>query len=212
MKKKVLFVINSLGIGGAEKSLVSLLPLFDYSKYDVDLLLLREGGIFRPLLDDKVNVLPLPGFVKFCSLPLSKQISSFNFKYLLTRFKLTYSLRKNADSNNKAHDTQVYWKACGNICEELSDEYDLAVGWGQGVPVKYVANKVKAKKKAVWINADYEAVGHKREDDLNNFSLVDYIVSVSDKQNENMKKIFPEYSDKCRTIYDINDADLIQKI
>ena len=30
MKKKVLFVIDSLHSGGAEKSLVSLLSLFDY--------------------------------------------------------------------------------------------------------------------------------------------------------------------------------------
>lgn len=212
MKKKVLFVINSLGIGGAEKSLVSLLPLFDYSKYDVDLLLLREGGIFRPLLDDKVNVLPLPEFVKFCNLSLSRQIVSFNLKYLFTRLRLTYSLRKNSRSKNKSHDAQIYWKVCNEVFDELPGEYDLAIGWGQGVPVKFVANKVNAKKKAVWINADYEAVGHRKEDDFDNFEKVDYIVSVSDKQNENMINLFPEYRDKCRVIYDINNADLIQKM
>ena len=40
MKKKLLFVIDSLTIGGAEKSLVSLLNLIDSSNYEIDLLLI----------------------------------------------------------------------------------------------------------------------------------------------------------------------------
>ena len=35
MKKKLLFVIDSFECAGAEKSLVTLLSLLDYSKYNV---------------------------------------------------------------------------------------------------------------------------------------------------------------------------------
>ena len=35
MKKKILFVIDSLVCGGAEKSLVSLLPLLNRNKYEL---------------------------------------------------------------------------------------------------------------------------------------------------------------------------------
>lgn len=211
-KKKILFIVNSLGLGGAEKSLVSLLPLFDYSKYDVDLLLFREGGIFRNFLDKNVNVLPLPKYIQFSNQPLLKQIISFDIKYIKTRLSLAKALRANAKSDNKSHDAEVYWRCCKDVFETLPGKYDLAIGWGQGIPVKYVSTKVTANKKAVWINADYEAVGHKREDDLENFSKVDYIVSVSDKQTENMKTVFPEYVDKCVTVYDVNNADLIQQM
>ena len=41
--KKILFVINSLAIGGSEKSLISLLSLLDYSKYEVDLIIFKKG-------------------------------------------------------------------------------------------------------------------------------------------------------------------------
>lgn len=58
MKKKILFVINSLGCGGAEKSLVSLLSLMDYQRYDVDLLMFNPGGMFMSLLPQAVHVLP----------------------------------------------------------------------------------------------------------------------------------------------------------
>ena len=45
MKKKICFIIDSLSIGGAEKSLVTLLNLLDYDKYDVDLQLFAGGGL-----------------------------------------------------------------------------------------------------------------------------------------------------------------------
>lgn len=45
-KIKILFVCASMKVGGAEKSLVNLLNLIDYSKYDVDLLLLQNKELF----------------------------------------------------------------------------------------------------------------------------------------------------------------------
>lgn len=44
--KNILFVMPSLGSGGAEKSLVNLLNLIDYEKYAVDLLLFKREGLF----------------------------------------------------------------------------------------------------------------------------------------------------------------------
>lgn len=211
-KKKILFIIDSFCIGGAEKSLTSLLSLIDYEKYDVSVQTFKSGGAFECYLDKSVHLLPLPQFTKFCTLPVSKQLLSFNLPYLFIRLKLAYSLRQNALSNHKINNAQIYWQTCEKTFDELPGEYDLAIGWGQGVPVKYVANKVKAKKKAAWINIDYEAAGHRKEEDIEHFAKVDYIVSVSDKQNENMIALFPEYKEKCRVIYDINNAALIEKM
>lgn len=44
MKKRILFVIDSLICAGAEKSLITLLSLIDYSRYDVDLQLFKYGA------------------------------------------------------------------------------------------------------------------------------------------------------------------------
>lgn len=47
MKKiKILFVCASMKVGGAEKSLVNLLNLIDYSKYDVDLYYYKNKELF----------------------------------------------------------------------------------------------------------------------------------------------------------------------
>lgn len=43
-KKRILFVINSLDCGGAEKSLVSLISLIDTTKYEVYLQMFEKMG------------------------------------------------------------------------------------------------------------------------------------------------------------------------
>ena len=50
MKKKLLFVIPSLALGGAEKSFVNLLNALDFEKYDADVFLFVKSGEFLPLL------------------------------------------------------------------------------------------------------------------------------------------------------------------
>ena len=54
-KIKILFVCASMKVGGAEKSLVNLLNLIDYSKYDVDLLLLQKQGAFLKQIQNSEN-------------------------------------------------------------------------------------------------------------------------------------------------------------
>ncbi len=57
-KKKLLFVMESLRIGGAEKSLLTLLPMLDYEKYDVSLFLFRHNGELMKFLPETVHLLP----------------------------------------------------------------------------------------------------------------------------------------------------------
>ena len=53
--KNILFVMPSLGSGGAEKSLVNLLNLIDYEKYAVDLLLFKREGLFLSQIPKEVR-------------------------------------------------------------------------------------------------------------------------------------------------------------
>ena len=46
-KKRILFVMQSLYDGGAEKLLVDMLNNFEYSKYDIDLLLEHDLEIMQ---------------------------------------------------------------------------------------------------------------------------------------------------------------------
>ena len=55
--KKILFIMPSLFIGGAERSLLGLLNMIDYSAYEVTLFLYRHEGEFLQYIPSKVNLI-----------------------------------------------------------------------------------------------------------------------------------------------------------
>ena len=208
MKKKILFVINSLGLGGAEKSLTSLLNVMDYSRYSVDLLMFNPGGMFMTLLPKQVNILPQLNFLKSNQ---SIKMQVLRPKYLLARITASIGLCCNK-GKNKLHPAQCYWKYAGFAFNVLPGHYDAAIAWGQGNPTHYVARKVRAAKKIAVINVDYEAAGHKKDFDRCYYREYQYIANVSDDLCSNSKKVFPEFQEKMVTLYDINNGDMIARM
>lgn len=55
MKKKVLFMIHDLSVGGAEKVLVNLVNNMDYDKFDISLIALFGGGVNERFLNDNIH-------------------------------------------------------------------------------------------------------------------------------------------------------------
>ena len=58
MKKKIIILMPSMFIGGAERSLLGLLETIDYDRFDVSLFLYRHEGEFLPFIPEQVHLLP----------------------------------------------------------------------------------------------------------------------------------------------------------
>lgn len=210
--KNVIFVIDSLTCGGAEKSLVTLLSLFDYEKYSVDILMFKRNGTFEKFLTDRVNIISAPKYMKLLHLPLKKSFMIKNFKYLLTRLITSFKLRLNNKSKNKLHTAQVVWKSIKSCIEPQDKKYDVAIAYSQGLPTYYVATKVNSNKKLAWINTDYNVAGYKKEYDYDFYKKYNNIVAVSDKLKEIIHKTFAEFQEKITTVYDIIDPNFLHSM
>ena len=214
MKKKILFVIDSLHCAGAEKSLTTLLSLLDYSKYDVDLQLFGYGGALEELVPKEVNILKPMEYIKFSSLSTKnaviKSLKNMNFKMLSSRLRFSLAIRKNNYSN--AQKARVYWQKVSNVIEKNNKEYDIAISYAQGVPTFYVAEKVCAKKKLAWVNVSYKLEDEDRAFQEQFYDKYNKIVAVSDSAKNVFLETFNKYNDKLEIIYDINDADFIKKM
>ena len=207
MKKRILFVVNSMDCGGAEKSLLSLLSLFDYSKCDVDLQMFNCQGMFLPLLPDEITILPELPYSAF----LKTQKGSLFF--WSTRIKTSLGLRSKIKIQNQPlHDAQCFWHFSRTAFDALPTTYDAAIAWGQGNPTHFVAEKVTANKKIAIVNVNYEYAGHNKWFDYPYYEVFDHIISVSDALKEIMVQVYPEFSNKTTTIYDIRNQTLIQKM
>jgi len=195
MKKiRVIIVIDDLGCGGAEKSLISLLPLLDYSKIEVDLMMTRRGGVFEKYIPREVNVVDFP---------IVGQL-----KALASR--LLYSVALRCFKRN--HSAELKWSTTAWIYPSHPKGYDVAIAYQQGFPTYYVAQKVRAKRKIAWVNADITKVGYR--DDFNRpyYDIMDVVVPVSDKLNTILRDSHFVNFSKLKTVYDIINVDLIKRM
>ena len=143
LKKTVLFIIDSLICGGAEKSLISLLPLLDYSKIEVDLMMVHRGGVFEDYVPEQVHIVDFPNpkglWTEIC----------------LVCFRIIRRLYPNR------HGAEMRWQAMSSAYKELDTSYDVAIAYQQGFPTYYLSEKVKATKKFAWVNIDLEKAGYR---------------------------------------------------
>ncbi|MCM3568226.1 glycosyltransferase [Neobacillus mesonae] len=214
MKKNLLFVIDSLDCAGAEKSLVTLLSLLDYSKFSVDLMLFGHGGVLEELVPKEVNILKPLKYTDYASLPLAyafkNSITHFNLKMLSSRMKYSVRIRKRECSN--AQKARIFWQSVSNVIEENPKKYDIAISYAQGVPTFYVADKVKAKKKFAWVNVSYRLDEYEKGFQKQFYNQYNKIVAVSDSAKEIFVETFPYYYDKVEIIYDINNPEFISRM
>ncbi len=214
VKKNVIFVIDSLNCAGAEKSIITLLSLLDYSRYDVDLQLFGYGGELEELIPREVNLLEPLEYTKYSTLSVGKallySIEKYKFNMLYGRVKYSLQIRKGRYSN--AQKARLFWNNISHLIESRDKEYDFAISYAQGIPTFYVADKIKAKKKYAWVNVSYKLIGVDREFQRKYYNCYNQVVAVSESAKDIFLESYPGYKNKTRVIYDINDYNFIKRM
>ncbi|NMH88335.1 glycosyltransferase [Flavivirga algicola] len=168
--KKIVFVIESLHHGGAEKSLVTLLDFLDYNSFAVKLLLFRKGGEFEKFVPKEVSITYINPF---------EGINKVSLLFLRARFLINKKLNK----NKRYHNAQLFWKTFGNSIRANKITCDTAIAYNQGFATYYVAEKILAQKKYSWLNTDYIKAGYQASFDYNKYTQFKKIICVS-QENE----------------------------
>ncbi|PGK39334.1 glycosyl transferase [Bacillus anthracis] len=210
MKKNMLFVIDSLTIGGAEKSLISLLNLIDSSKYTIDVMFFKKGGELETYVPNYVNVLKSPSYFRYINnekFPKSKR-----FTYLSYRIKTSLNLRLNNYKKSALHSEQVVFKSLNKIIMPIQKKYDIAIAYSQGMPTYFVANKVSALQKLAWINTDYANTLYDKKLDFKSYKKMDKIIAVSENTKNSICKTRKEYDEKVDILLDIVCPSMIHKL
>src|SRR5690625_4807307 len=149
MKKSLLFVIDSLDTAGAEKSLVTLLSMLDFSKYEVDLQLFAYGHELEKLLPKEVNVLQPLKYTNFTMLNLTESVKRAvikgEYRMLASRIKYSTKIRNRKYSNPEK--AMLLWKNISSVIERNPKSYDIDISYAQEIPTYYVVDKVKTTKK-----------------------------------------------------------------
>ena len=212
MKKNILFVMESMKSGGGEKSLLTLLQLFDYSRYDVDLMLFNPSGLFFDMIPPQVNIVPIGGAYEAFSQPLAMSLKRFlsKGKISLAVKRFLYSRAVNSGTGSSLYRDQLSWKYMREAMPAPRKKYDAAIGYLEGKPNFFVADCVDAKVKIGYIHNDYRKLQLDQDFDKKIFDKLDYIVTVSEECKTVLGNVFENSKGKIRVIYNITSPKSIE--
>ena len=128
-------------------------------------------------------------------------------------FSLLFYLITNLRTQLKKHRLQpdkLCWRIIAQGTPVPDQTYDLAVAYLEGGSTYFVADAVHAKKKAAFVHIDYADAGYHKGLDLDSYSRIDRIFSVSKEACESFCRIYPEYQDKCFLFRNILDTKQIR--
>ncbi|QNS41286.1 glycosyltransferase [Chryseobacterium manosquense] len=212
-KKDILFVMNNLNVGGAEKALVSLLQVFDYEKYNVDLLLFKKEGLFLKQVPAQVNILPEPANYRYFDMPfvqvLKDNLWPWRWDLIYRRIQFKKMMQK---AESPAEAEQLSWKPLSKTLKPLQKQYDVAIGFLEKNPNYFVVDKVKAEKKIGFIHNDYHALQMNSKIDNLYFKKLDYILTVSIECLNELKELFNHISDKFKLMRNISAVQTIRNL
>lgn len=199
--KTVLFVIESLHCGGAEKSLVTLLHNLDFKSLNVDLLLIKRGGEFEKFLPKEVTV------IYHNSIETSGFLKRINAK-------ANFYIKRRIPVNKKYNSAHTFWSSYQGLVNKLEKKYEIAIAYSQGFATYFVADKVNANKKFSWLNIDYNYAKHYAAFDYHKYKKFDSIVCVSKECKISLLKAMEEVGKSLPTtiIKDITDPKIVEKL
>lgn len=213
MKKKLLFVMESLSIGGAEKSLITLLSNLDYSKYDVDLFLFYQKGEFLELLPKKVDLIEVPEnfkiFLKNPKESVNELVKKRKFKLLMIKVLEMLNLVINKFILKKEY---IGWNYITKSIKLFPKEYDVAIGFLEKKSIYFTVDKINAKKKLGWIHTDYKKIEFDFNLDNKYLNKLDKIVAVSESCKKSLINTFPNIEDRICVIPNMISNKLIEKL
>lgn len=149
-KKKILFLIHTLQVGGAEKVLIDLVNNLDKTKFDITVMTVINTGAFRNNLNSNIK------YKTIINIPFLNKNSDKKGN------KKSGNLLSNGSKIKKilANLYRMMWKFidCSKIHKKyIGNMYDVEISFLEGIPAKIIAaSNNKNSHKIAWIHVDLQ--------------------------------------------------------
>lgn len=197
--KHILFVIDTLRMGGAEKSLVSLLKALDPNRVNVDLFLFEAGGVLQSEVPSWVNILEADLVTRGMTLELRNYlgdvIKAGHIGAAMSRVWMT--VRSRISTKPK-----FSWSLVEKYIPKLNKHYDVAIGYLEGFSDFFVLDKVNAGKKIGWIHIDMTK-HHPTDEEAQYYERFDTIATISEICRDAFIDLFPMTKDRIHILENI---------
>lgn len=189
--KRILFIMPSLVGGGAEKVLFDLVKSLDKEKYEIDLFLIENEGVY---IED-----------------IKKNINNYNCLFSTKRPKINkIKIFQKFISLFRRPKLLLFRKGW---IDPIDKKYDVEIAFLEGWPTEYLANRKTVAKKIAWVHTDLEkhrVLSKKVEEKV--YDKMDTIVCVSQDSKKSILKLYPNIQNKTEVIYNpILKEEILEK-
>ena len=188
MKKKILFGITSLKLGGAERVLVDIVNNI-CDKYDITILTMYNKGEFESELNEKIKLISM----------FDKTYDDFS---VIEKKMLSLKLVNKLSRSKMYHDV-------------VKEDYDIEVSFLEG-PIAWILSTSSKVRKIAWVHNDIRDVfgkGRKAESKkkLSGECYKNYetLIFVSQDNLDKFKLQYPDAENKMQVIYNYLNTDLV---
>ena len=210
MKRSILFIQPSMGIGGVEKALLSLVNVL-VDKYDVYLMLITPSGEFMKYLPEGVKLIECPFKKEILNIP-DKGLASIIRTYIadkrifsLIRLFFSIALMKFFGCD------KMLGKALFN---RVDLKFDCICNFpGPNHYTSILAEHIcKSEKKFIWIHNEFKSARKSAANFKKRYEKYDKIFAVSESCRDEFVELLPELTEKTEVLYNITDPKLYYKM
>lgn len=211
MKKKILFMLINMNVGGTEKALLNMISEIPTEKYEITIYMLEKYGGFLNFFPEGVRLEYFKDYKSIKgTLNNPPHLTALD---LLKRGKIVKSLKLiclHLISKVKG-ERSIFYKSILKSYPLIDEEYDIAVAYDG--PMDFVSyfilHKVKAKKRVQWIHFDITKIGFNSKFASKIYKEFDRVFVVSEEANKQLIKRVPTIKGKTEVFLNIISPHLI---
>ena len=199
MKRKVLFVVHQLNLGGVQKALISALNALDYSENEVTLYVRKNRTDLLPQVNRNVS-----------KIIINQDTTKYYRKPYAIWLQLLLKINNSQKTKQKLNDyiisSQMKYEKERYFSDDV--EYDLAVSYIQSYTAKFVDENVKAKRKVMFYHGSTDEFHDVNEKAMQHFER---IYCVSKGAQKAVQGFYPQYADKIDCLENYVDAESVRQ-
>ena len=205
--KKVLFVVHTLQMGGAEKVLLNLLKNLNKEKYDITVLAIVNDGIYIDELKKIEKVKYRYVFPAY----FQKSRTDKEAKYHKLSNKVMNYIWRSYLRKIKYQPKKIYQKGVGD------DQFDIEIAFLEGKVAKVVANSTNPNSKKIgWIHTDIHntsgySIFKNAKEEKEVYKMFDQIVCVSNDVKQQFCKKTGITDNIFVQVNPIDSKDILEK-
>jgi glycosyltransferase involved in cell wall biosynthesis len=211
MKKKILFMVINMNVGGTEKALLNMISEIPKAEYDITILMLEKYGGFLNFIQTGVNIEYVKGYKDIKDL-LNLPPKTVAIKFLIKGKVLkSFNIMLFHLFSKVMKDRGIFFKYLLKNYPMIKEEYDVAVAYAGPMDFisYFIVNKIKAKKKIQWIHFDITKIGFNYYFAAKIYKKFDKIFVVSNEAKNKFINILPKLIERTDVFFNIVSSNII---